>query len=151
VADGLPGAVLFACNANRIRSPMAEALMKLFYGVEVYVDSCGLRPETEAEQDPFVTLVMDEVGADLSGHKAKGFDDLEDDSFDVVISLTPEAQHRAVEMARNRAVDIEYWPTEDPALTTGSRDEIIEAHRRTRDQLAARIVQRFGKPTTGGG
>jgi protein-tyrosine-phosphatase len=151
VSNGLPGAVLFACNANRVRSPMAEALMKLFYGLEVYVDSCGLRPEGEAELDPFVTLVMDEVGADLSHHRPKGFEDLEDDSFDVVVSLTPEAQHRAVEMARNRAVEIEYWPTEDPALTTGSREAIIEAHRRTRDQLAAKIVERFGKPATGGG
>ena len=149
MAQGLPGAVLFACNANRVRSPMAEGLMKLFYGQEVYVDSCGLKPEREL--DPFVTVVMDEIGADLSHHRPKSFDDLEDDSFDVVISLTPEAQHRAVELSRGRAVEIEYWPTFDPALTEGSREAILEAHRRTRDQLAARIVERFGKPQTAGG
>jgi protein-tyrosine-phosphatase len=149
VTAELPGAVLFACNANRVRSPMAEGLMKLFYGRVVFVDSCGVKPEPEL--DPFVTVVMDEIGADLSHHHPKSFDDLEDGSFDVVISLTPQAQHRAVEMSRGRAVEIEYWPTEDPTLVTGSRDAILEAHRRTRDQLAARIVQRFGKPVTGGG
>jgi protein-tyrosine-phosphatase len=149
VSRGLPGAVLFACNANRVRSPMAEALMKLFYGQQIYVDSCGLKPEPQL--DPFVTVVMDEIGADLAGHHPKSFDDLEDDSFDVVISLTPEAHHRAVELARGRAVDIEYWPTYDPALTEGSREAILDAHRRTRDQLSAKIVERFGKPMTAGG
>jgi protein-tyrosine-phosphatase len=149
VAQGLPGAVLFACNANRVRSPMAEALMKLFYGQQIYVDSCGLKPEPQL--DPFVTVVMDEIGADLAGHQPKSFDDLEDDSFDVVISLTPEAHHRAVELARGRAVEIEYWPTYDPALTEGSREAILDAHRRTRDQLSAKIVERFGKPMTAGG
>src|SRR4051812_46267062 len=101
---------------------MAEGLMKLFYGLEVYVDSCGVRPEPEL--DPFVTLVMDEIGADLGHHRPKSFEDLEDASFDVVISLTPQAQHRAVEMSRGRAVDIAYWPTEDPTLATGSREAI---------------------------
>lgn len=149
MADQLPGAVLFACNANRVRSPMAEGLMKLFYGREAYIDSCGVRPEPEI--DPFVTIVMDELGADLSHHHPKNFDDLEDGSFDVVISLTPQAQHRAVEMARGRATDIEYWPTWDPTLATGSRDVILDAYRRTRDQLAARIIARFGRPITGGG
>jgi protein-tyrosine-phosphatase len=145
----LPGAVLFACNANRVRSPMAEGLMKLLYGREVYVDSCGVRPEPEL--DPFVAAVMDEIGADMTHHHPKSFDDLEDGSFDVVVSLTPQAQHRAVELSRGRAVDIEYWPTEDPTLTVGSREDILEAHRRTRDQLRAKIVERFGKPVTGGG
>ena len=149
MAAELPGAVLFACNANRVRSPMAEGLMKLLYGREVFVDSCGVKPEPEL--DPFVVTVMDEIGADLSHHHPKSFDDLEDGSFDVVVSLTPQAQHRAVEMSRGRAVEIEYWPTEDPTLVTGSREAILEAHRRTRDQLAARIVERFGKPVTGGG
>lgn len=94
----LPSAVLFACNFNRVRSPMAEALTKLIYGDRFYVDSCGLRPEEAV--DPFVLEVIDEVGGDLSRHRSKSFDDLQDGSFDLVISLTPHAQHRAVEMAR---------------------------------------------------
>src|SRR5471032_3197397 len=91
----LPGAVLFACNHNRVRSPMAEGLMKLMFGDRVYVDSCGLRLDEEDEPDPFVVAVMDELGADLSRHRPKTFAQLEEGAFDLVISLTPEAQHRA--------------------------------------------------------
>ena len=98
--NGLPGAVLFACNFNRVRSPMAEALLKMGYGDRVFVDSVGLRREPgEKEVDPFAAAVIDEIGGDLAGFRPKVFDDLEDESFDLVISLTPEAQHRAVELA----------------------------------------------------
>jgi protein-tyrosine-phosphatase len=149
MAAELPGAVLFACNFNRVRSPMAAALMKLIYGDRVFVDSCGLKPGDDI--DPFVVAVMDEVGADLSHHHGKRFEDLDDGSFDVVVSLTPEAQHRAVEMARGRAVEVEYWPTMDPTLAEGSREAVMEAYRRVRDDLRARILERFGKPSTFGG
>jgi protein-tyrosine-phosphatase len=151
LSGALPGAVLFACNHNRVRSPMAEALMKLMFGDRVYVDSCGLRPGDDDEPDPFAVAVMDELGADLSRHRVKTFDDLEEGAFDVVISLTPEAQHRAVELARHHAVDIEYWPTYDPTLTMGPREAVLEAYRETRDGLAARIRARFGKAATFGG
>jgi protein-tyrosine-phosphatase len=147
----LPGAVLFACNHNRVRSPMAEGLMKLMFGDRVYVDSCGLRPDEEDETDPFAVAVMDELGADLSGHRAKTFADVEEGAFDLVVSLTPEAQHRAVELARHHAVEIEYWPTQDPTLTMGSREAVLDAYRETRDGLAARIRSRFGKAATFGG
>jgi protein-tyrosine-phosphatase len=147
----LPGAVLFACNHNRVRSPMAEALMKLMFGDRVYVDSCGLRLDEDDDPDPFAVAVMDELGADLSRHRSKTFADLEEGAFDLVISLTPEAQHRAVELARHHAVDIEYWPTQDPTLTMGSRDAVLEAYRETRDALAERIRGRFGKAATFGG
>lgn len=149
MADELPGAVLFACNFNRVRSPMAVALMRLIYGDRIFVDSCGLRGGEEI--DPFVVAVMDELGADLSHHHRKCFEDLHDGSFDVVISLTPEAQHRAVEMSRGRAVEVEYWPTIDPTLATGSRETMLEAYRKVREQLKARILARFGKPPTFGG
>jgi protein-tyrosine-phosphatase len=146
----LPGAVLFACNFNRVRSPMAEGLMKLMFGSRVYVDSCGLRRSDEDGADPFAAAVMDELGVDLSPHHAKAFDDV-DDSFDLVVSLTPEAQHRAVELARHSAVELEYWPTHDPTLAMGSRDAVLAAYRETRDALAARIRERFGRPATFGG
>jgi protein-tyrosine-phosphatase len=144
-----PAAVLFACNLNRVRSPMAEALLKRLVGQGIFVDSCGLRrPEPVLDDDtgidPFAELVMAELDCDLGRHQAKTFDDLTDGSFDLVVSLTPEAQHRAVEMARGRAVEIEYWPTFDPTLAEGSRETRLAAYREVRDQLAARIAERFG-------
>jgi protein-tyrosine-phosphatase len=144
-----PGAVLFACNLNRVRSPIAEGLIKLLYGTEIYVDSCGLKPT--GDFDPFAVEVMRELGADLSRHHAKSFDDLDPNAFDLVISLTPEAHHRAVEMTRAAAVEIDYWRTFDPTLASGSREAVLDAYRGVRDELRARIVERFGKPSTLGG
>src|SRR3989344_1155903 len=119
----LPDAVLFCCNFNQVRSPMAEALMKHLIGTRTFADSCGLRrarfdPDVDdMEVDPLAAQVMKELGVDLTRHRCKTFAELEDDSFDLVISLTPEAQHRAVELARARSAEIEYWPTQDPTLT----------------------------------
>ena len=142
-----PAAVLFACNLNRVRSPMAEALLKRMAGNRIFVDSCGLkRPESDEEAraaDPLAAAVMAEVGCDLTEFRAKTFDELQDDSFDLVISLTPEAQHRAVEMARGRATHIEYWPIHDPTLEEGSREARLAAYRQVRDALAERIKRRF--------
>ncbi|HKP79577.1 MAG TPA: low molecular weight phosphatase family protein [Phenylobacterium sp.] len=146
----LPDAVLFCCNFNQVRSPMAEALLKRIMGNRIFVDSCGLKRGTfnpdvdDMEVDPLAAEVMKELGADLTRHRCKTFAELEDDSFDLVISLTPEAQHRAVELARGRSADIEYWPTQDPTLTEGSRQHRLEAYRQVRDGLAARIRKRFG-------
>jgi protein-tyrosine-phosphatase len=148
----LPDAVLFTCNYNRVRSPMAEGLFRRFYGNRAFVDSCGLKGDVDGQGvDPFVVAVMDELGLDVSDHNPKTFTQLEDDSFDVVVSLTPEAQHRAVELARGRAVDIEYWPTHDPTLVDGSREARLEAYREVRDTLAEAIKSRFGAPSTFGG
>ena len=148
----LPDAVLFSCNYNRVRSPMAEGLFKRFYGTRAFVDSCGLKPDPAGEGiDPFVVVVMDELGLDVSDHQPKTFAQLEDDSFDVVVSLTPEAQHRAVELSRDRSVQIEYWPTHDPTLVDGSREARLDAYREVRDALAEQIKRRFGAPSTFGG
>jgi protein-tyrosine-phosphatase len=136
-----PDAVLFACNLNAVRSPMAAALLRQRLGRRVFVDSCGLRPGEEV--DPFAAAVMAEVGLELGAHRPKGFEQLEDDSFDLVISLTPEAQHRAVELARGRAVEIAYWPTMDPTLEGGGREQRLEAYRAVRRELARRIAERF--------
>ena len=135
----LPGAVLFACGLNRVRSPMAHELMRRLYGPHVFVDSCGLRQDPSLSPDPFMIAVMDEVGIDLTGHRSKAFEDLDDGSFDVVISLTPEAHHRAGELARSRAVDLAYWPTIDPTLTTGAREQRLDAYRAVRNSLAAEL------------
>ena len=132
--------VLFACTHNSIRSPMAEGLLKMLHGKSIYVDSAGVR---EGENDPFVVAVMAELGVDMSRHRAKTFDQLEDDSFDLVISLSPEAQHRAVEMTRTTACDVEFWNTFDPSLTEGTREMRLDAYRQVRDQLLKRLRQRF--------
>ncbi|MCA3554950.1 low molecular weight phosphatase family protein [Aestuariivirga sp.] len=141
MAGDLPSAVLFACTQNVIRSVMAAAIMRHFYGRRVFIASCGVRP---GSADPFVAAVMDEMGIDLGKHRPQGFDDLEDSSFDVVISLSPEAHHRALEMTRTMAIDAEYWPTLDPSITAGSREQILGSYRDVRDQLVRRIKQRFG-------
>ena len=149
MADRSVSAVLFACNLNRVRSPMAAALLRRLTAGALFADSCGLR--AGADIDPFVLAAMEEVGLDLGEHRPKTFDQLEDGSFDLVISLTPEAHHRAVEMARARAVKIEYWPTPDPTLITGAREQQLEAYRQVRDALEARLAARFGRPSTFGG
>lgn len=146
-----PGAVLFACGLNRIRSPMAAGLMRRLHGMRVFVESCGLRIDPDALPDPFTAAVMDEVGIDLAGHTPKTFDDLADESFDVIVSLSPEAHHRAVEFARAKAVELAYWPTLDPTLTTGSREVVLDAYRGVRGALEAHIRERFPVNRTFGG
>jgi protein-tyrosine-phosphatase len=136
----LPGSVLFCCTLNSIRSPMAEALLKYLHGKRIYVDSVGVRA---GEIDGFAIAAMDEIGIDLTKHRSKTFEDLEDTSFDLIISLSPEAQHSAVEMTRTMACDVEYWPTLDPSVIEGNREERLEAYRQVRDTLLARIRERF--------
>ena len=136
-----PDAVLFTCNLNRVRSPMAAAMLRQRLGARVFVDSCGLKPADDV--DPFAAAVMAEVGLDLAAHTPKGFDELEDDSFDLVISLTPEAHHRAVELARGRAVELEYWPVHDPTLEGGSREQRLTAYRNLRTELGRKLDARF--------
>ncbi|MBL6957937.1 MAG: arsenate reductase ArsC [Rhodospirillales bacterium] len=136
----LPSAVLFACTMNSIRSPMAESILKHLHGHQIYVDSAGVRTR---EVDGFAVAVMDEIGIDIRNHTSKTFDDLEDSSFDLVITLSPEAQHKAVEMTRVMACDVEFWNTFDPTYVEGSREERLEAFRKVRDQLMQKIKDRF--------
>ena len=139
----LPGAVLFACTSNSIRSPMAEGYLKFLHGKRVFVDSVGLRAR---EVDGFAVAVMQEIGIDIGQHRAKTFDQLEDTSFDLVVTLSPEAQHRAIELTRTMAVDVEFWNTFDPSVVEGSRAERLAAYRQVRDALIERIKARFPPP-----
>ncbi len=141
-----PAAILFSCTRNSVRSAIAEGLLKHFHGRRIFVDSVGVR--ADAEVDPFAVAVMEELGIDLTRHKPKSFDDLEDESFDLVVSLSPEAQHKAVEMTRHMACDVEYWPTFDPTMVEGAREERLDAYRKVRDGLMKRILERF--PVQGG-
>ena len=136
----LPGAVLFACTHNAVRSPMGEGLLKHLLGHKVYVDSVGVRPQ---EIDPFVIEIMEEIGIDLSRHKSKGFDVLEDTSYDLIVSLSPEAQHSAVELTRTMACEVEFWNTFDPTIVEGAREVKLDAYRQVRDFLKTRIERRF--------
>jgi len=144
--EELPGAVLFACTLNSVRSPMAAALMRHLFGKFVYVDSAGSRA---GELDPMAVEVMDEIGIEIGKHKPRSFDDLEDTAFDLVITLSPEAQHKAVELTRTSAVELEYWPTVDPTAIEGSREQRLDAYRAVRDQLMRRIRSRFSVDRAG--
>lgn len=135
----LPGSVLFACTLNSIRSPIAAALMRQLHR-RVFVDSVGVRT---APIEPFAVAVMAELGIDLAAHQAKSFDELEDTSFDLVVSLSPDAQHAAVELTRSAACEVEFWPVFDPTAVEGNREETLAAYRLLRNQLAQRIRERF--------
>ncbi len=136
----LPSAILFACTYNAVRSPMAEGLMKRLFGTRVFVDSVGIKTGLS---DGFMIAVMEEEGIDMSKHKPKTFEHLEDTSYDLVISLSPEAQHKAVELTRNMACEVEYWPTFDCTIIEGDRETRLEAYRKVRDDLKQRLIKRF--------
>jgi protein-tyrosine-phosphatase len=143
VRSGLPQAVLFACGLNAVRSPMAAALMKQLAGNAVYVVSAGVR---KGELDPFAVAVMEEAGHDIAKHRPMTFEELEDWeglNFDLIVTLSPEAHHKAIELTRTVAADVEYWPTVDPTDAEGSREQRLDAYRAVRDQLLARIQARF--------
>lgn len=144
--EELPGAMLFACTLNAVRSPMAAAVMRHLYGKFVYVDSVGVRA---GELDPMAVEVMDEIGVEIGKHKPKRFEDLEDTSFDLVVTLSPEAQHKAMELTRTSAVEVEYWPIMDPTVVEGSREQRLGAYRAIRDELIRRIEKRFAVQRAG--
>ena len=135
-----PSSVLFVCGLNAVRSPMAESLARLWFGKVVYVQSAGVR---KGELDPFSVKAMEEMGVDISRHRPRTIEEIEDGNFDLIVTLAPEAHHKALDMTRTMAADVEYWPTPDPQLATGSRDQIMEVYRSVRDGLARRIKERL--------
>jgi protein-tyrosine-phosphatase len=144
-----PHAVLFACGMNAVRSPMAAGLLKQMFGNSIYVGSAGVQ---KGELDPFVVAVMDEIGIDVSRHKPTTFEELEELeglSFDLIVTLSPPAHHKALDLTRTIAADVEYWPTVDPTGIEGSREQRLDAYREVRDQLMSHIRERFG--AQGGG
>jgi protein-tyrosine-phosphatase len=144
-----PQAVLFACGLNAVRSPMATGLFQQLFGKTAYVGSAGVQKGT---LDPFAVAAMEEIGIDISRHKPHTFeelDELEGLNFDLIVTLSPRAHHKALELTRTLAAEVEYWPTVDPTVAEGNREQRMEAYRQVRDQLLARIRERFGKP--GGG
>jgi protein-tyrosine-phosphatase len=144
-----PLAVLFACGLNSVRSPMAAALFGQIFGRAIYVGSAGVR---KGELDPFAVAIMDEIGLDISRHKPITFEELDEWeglNFDLIVTLAPEAHHRALEITRTSGTDVEYWPTADPSAVEGSRAQRLDAYREVRDQLLTRIRERFVTGRTG--
>src|SRR5437588_8940430 len=139
----IPRAVLFACGMNSVRSPMAASILHDMFPHAIYVGSAGVR---KGVLDPFAIEVMAEIGHDIGKHKPVTFEELEDWeglNFDLIVTLSPEAHHKALELTRTLAADVEYWPTADPTLATGNREQQLEAYRQVRDQLQRRIKSRF--------
>ncbi len=144
-----PQSVLFACGMNAVRSPMAAGMLQQLYGKSIYVGSAGVQ---KGFLDPFAVAVMEEVGIDIARHKPMTFEDVEDlegFNFDLIVTLSPPAHHKALELTRIHAAEVEYWPTIDPTGIEGTREQRLDAYRAVRDDLMAQIRARFGRP--GGG
>src|SRR6516225_5664646 len=144
-----PQSVLFACGQNSVRSPMAASLLQQMFPQTLYVRSAGVR---KGEADPFAAAVMAELGQDISSHKPMTFEELEDWeglNFDLIVTLAPEAHHKALDLTRTIAAEVEYWPTPDPTIQEGGREQRLDAYRAIRDQLMLRIKERFGGMSRG--
>jgi protein-tyrosine-phosphatase len=137
---GGPQSVLFVCGENALRSPMAEAMLKRRMGNRVYVDSVGVR---DGALDPMAVEVMAEDGLDISHHQPKKLEHLMDTSFDLIVTLSPEAHHRALDLTRSWAAEVVYWNTPDPSVVEGNRDTRLDAYRELRETLKARIDALF--------
>jgi len=143
----LPGSVLFCCDHNAVRSPMAEGIMKKFYGAETYVQSVGVMNDQEI--DGFAIAVCAEIGVELSRHQSRSFDQMEqwgDDlsSFDLILSLSPASQRRALELTHYFHLEVNYWPIMDPTGLGESRPSQLRAYRQSRDQIISELTRRWG-------
>lgn len=146
----LPQSVLFCCDHNAVRSPMAEGFMKKLYGRDVYVQSVGVKNDLEI--DGFSIAVCQEMGVELSRHRSRSFDEMEEwgddlSSFDLIVSLSPASQRRALELTRFYHLAVEYWPILDPTGLGEGREAKLTQFRAARDQIIARLKDRFGPPT----
>jgi protein-tyrosine-phosphatase len=144
-----PQAVLFACGLNAVRSPMAAALLKQMLGRSLYIASAGVR---KGELDPFASAAMEEIGLDIHAHGPITFEELEDLeglNFDLIVTLSPEAHHKALELTCRLPVEVEYWPTADPTAIDGNREQRLDAYRAVRDALMTKIRERFVTPARG--
>jgi protein-tyrosine-phosphatase len=138
----VPKALLFMCGMNSIRSPMAEMIARSILPSGTYIMSAGVRA---GQRNSFVDTVLDEIGLDLGRHQPQTLDELEDDFFDLIITLSPEAHHTALELTRSQAVEVIYWPTFDPTVVTGTREQIVDAYRGVRDHLYGLIDSRLAR------
>jgi protein-tyrosine-phosphatase len=133
--------ILFVCGRNSVRSPMARAITESLFPGRFFTASAGVLP---GDRDPFVDASLAEIGLDLGDHQPTALDDLPDLSFDLAVTLSPEAHHRALELTRTQAIEVEYWPMPDPTQAMGSRDQILAAYRELRERLTTRIKGTLG-------
>lgn len=145
----MPGSVLFCCDHNAVRSPMAEGMMKRFYGRRVYVQSAGVKSDMEV--DGFSVAVAEEIGVAIERHRSRSFTEMEQwgdriDAYDLIVALSPAAQRAAQEYTRYHAIEVEYWPIFDPVGLGETRGDKLAAYRRMRDQIRGRMIDRFGPP-----
>ncbi|MDM7458758.1 MAG: low molecular weight phosphatase family protein [Paracoccus sp. (in: a-proteobacteria)] len=151
-ANKIPSSILFCCDHNAIRSPMAEGMMKKFYGRAAYVQSAGVRNDMEV--DGFAIAVCEEIGVPLANHRSRSFEEMSDwgddlGQFDLIVALSPASQRLALEMTRHVHIDVEYWPIMDPSGLAEGREAKLAMYRQVRQQIADRMQQRFGPPVTG--
>ena len=149
MAADLPQSVLFCCDHNAVRSPMAEGITKKFYGTGIYVQSVGVKSDLEI--DGFAVAVCAEIDVELARHRARSFDELEawgDDlsSYDLVVALSPASQRRALELTRYFHLEVEYWPIMEPTGLGETREAKLDVYRQSRDQIITRLKDRFGPP-----
>ena len=147
--EELPQSILFCCDHNAVRSPMAEGIMKKFYGTGSYVQSVGVHNDLEI--DGFSIAVCKEMGVELARHRSRSFDEMEqwgDDlsSFDLVVALSPASQRRALELTRYFHLDVEYWPILDPSGLGETREAKLASYRQARDQIVERLTEKWGAP-----
>jgi len=147
--EELPQSILFCCDHNAVRSPMAEGIMKKFYGTGSYVQSVGVHNDLEI--DGFSIAVCKEMGVELARHRSRSFDEMEqwgDDlsSFDLVVALSPASQRRALELTRYFHLDVEYWPILDPSGLGETREAKLASYRQARDQIVERLTEKWGSP-----
>ncbi|GHF17723.1 arsenate reductase [Kordiimonas sediminis] len=132
--------ILFACNQNAVRSPMAEALATRFFKRRVFVDSAGLVAGT---LDGFSVAAMQELNIDISDHEAKTLQDIRIDDFDMIVALTPESRDKIQELVADKDIRVDYWLTPDPAEAEGNRNQVLDSYRLVRDRLECRIADAF--------
>ena len=147
----MPQSVLFCCDHNAVRSPMAEGLMKKYYGMDTYVQSAGVKGDMEI--DGFSISVCKEMGIELSRHRSRSFDEMQEwgddlSAFDLIVALSPAAQRKALDLTQYYHLDIEYWPILDPTGLGETREQKLESYRQARDQIQSRLIERFGEPKT---
>lgn len=152
MVSGFPSSVLFCCDHNAVRSPMAEGLMKKLYGQRAYVQSAGVHNDMEV--DGFSIAVCNEMGIEISRHRSRSFEEMQawgDDlsQFDLVIALSPASQRQALELTRFFHMDVEYWPIIDPTAIGETREAKLQAYRQARDMIRDRMIARFGPPSEG--
>ncbi|MBT8412533.1 MAG: low molecular weight phosphatase family protein [Octadecabacter sp.] len=146
--EPLPQSILFCCDHNSVRSPMAEGITKKLYGTEAYIQSAGVKSDLDI--DGFAVAVCKELDVELSRHRSRSFDEMEDwgddlSSFDLVVALSPASQRRAQELARNSHLEVEYWPILDPTGLGDNREARLVTYRQTRDQIMRRLIERWGE------